>query len=61
MLLDGFPLDQKDLPDVGEVEVRIERRTAPDAPRLNAAVIGWGDLDEVSGGARLKQQRNIAL
>ena len=40
LFLDGFTLDQKDLPDVGEVEVRIERRTALDASRFDAAVIG---------------------
>lgn len=61
VLLDGFSLDQKDLPDVGEVEVRIERRTTPDAPRLKAAVIGRGDLDEIGGGTLLKQQCDIAL
>jgi hypothetical protein len=61
VLLDGFALDQKDLPDVREVEVRIERRTTTDAPRLKAAVIGRGDLDEIGGGTRLAQQCDIAL
>ena len=61
LFLDGFTLNQKDLPDVREVEIRIERRTAPDASRFDAAVIGRRDLDEVGGAARLKQQRDIAL
>ena len=61
VLLDGFTLNQKDLPDVGEVEVGIELGTAPDASRLDAPVIGRGDFDEVSGTARLKQHRNIVV
>ena len=61
VLLDGLAFDQKDLPDMGKVEVRIQRRTAPDASRLNASVIGRGDLDEVGGLTRLEQDGKIAL
>ncbi len=61
VLREGFPLDQKDLPDVREVEGRIERGTAPDAPRLNASVIGWRDLDEGGSLTRLKPPRDLAL
>jgi len=59
--LEGFTLDQKDLPDVGNVEVRIERRSAPHAPRLKAAVNGRRDLDEVGGCVLLEQQCHIAV
>ena len=55
-LLDGCTLDQKDLPDVGNVEGRIERCTAPDASRLDATVILWCDLDKVGGFAVLEQE-----
>ena len=61
LLREGFTLDQKDLPDVREIEVRLQRRTAPDAPRLHAPVIGRGNLDEVGGAARLEQERDLAL
>ena len=61
LFFDGFALDQKDLPDMGEGEVVIERRTAPNAPRLDAAMIRRRDLDEVSGAARLEQQGDIAF
>ena len=61
VLRDGFTLDQKDLPDVGEVEVGIKRGTAPDTPRLDAAVIGRRDLDEVGGRTRLEQDGKIAV
>lgn len=59
--IEGFTLDQKDLTDMGEVEVRIERRTAPHAPRFNASVIGRCDLDKVGGAALLGQPRDIAM
>ena len=60
-VVEGSTLDQKDLTDVGDVEVRIERRTAPNAPRLNATVIGWRDRDEVGRTALVEQQRDIAM
>ena len=62
--LDGFTLDQKHLADMGKVEVGIERRTAPNvasiqrlllAARLDAAIVGRCDLDEISGIALLEQ------
>jgi hypothetical protein len=59
--VDGFTLDHEDLADVGEVDVGIERRTAPNAPRLNAAVIGRVDVDEVGATVVLEQRRDIAL
>ena len=58
--LDGFPLDQEHLANVREVEVGIERRTAPNAARLDAAMGGRCDLDEISGIALLEQQPDIA-
>jgi hypothetical protein len=61
LLLDGFTLDQKDLTDVGKIEVGIERRTAPDAARLDAPVIGGRDFDEVGSCTLLEQQRDSAL
>ena len=53
--LDGFPLDQKHLADVGKVEVGIERRTAPNSARLNAPMPARRDLDEIRGIALLEQ------
>ena len=61
LFVDRLALDPKDLPDMGEVEVAIERRTAPNAPCLDAAMIGRRDLDEISVAARLEQQSNIAF
>ncbi len=44
-----------------KVEIVIERRTAPDAPRLDAPVRGCGALHEVGAAAPAEQQRDIAL
>jgi hypothetical protein len=60
-LVDGFTLDQKDLTDVGKVDVCVERCTAPNAPRLDASVISRCLLNEVGGTALVEQQRDIAL
>ena len=57
----GFPLDQEHLANVREVEVGIERRTAPNAPRLDATMVARRDLDEISGIALLEQQPGIAF
>ena len=51
----GFALDHKDLSNMREVETGIERRAAPNTPRLNAARIRRRDLDEIGGAARLEQ------
>ncbi len=63
--LAGFPLDQEHLANVREVEVgierRIERRTAPNAARLDAAMVGRCDLDDISGIALLEQPPDIAF
>lgn len=59
--LERFTLDQEHLTDAGKVEVRIERRTAPNAPRLNATVFGRRELDEIKGSTLLEQQGNIAF
>ena len=53
--------DPKDLPDAGDVKAAIERRTAPNAPRLDAAMIGRRNLEEISVAARLEQQGDFAL
>ena len=44
---DGFTLDQKELTEAGRVDLRIDHRTTPNAPRLNAPVIGRRDRYEV--------------
>jgi hypothetical protein len=54
--VDRFPLDAKDLTDVGEVQVVIEGRAAPDAPRLDAAMIEGGDFDEIRRAAGLERR-----
>ena len=49
---------------MGEVEVAIERRAAPNAPRLDAAMIRRRMCFQTlhhSGAARLEQQSDIAL
>lgn len=38
-LFNRFALDQDGLTDMREVEIGIERRAAPDAPRLDAAMV----------------------
>lgn len=48
VFLEGFVLDQKHLTDVGEVEIGIERRLAPNPPCLDTAVVGRCDLDEMN-------------
>lgn len=53
--------DPKDLPDAGDVKAAIERLTAPNAPRLDAAMIGRRDLEENSVAARLEQQGDCAF
>ena len=61
LFVDGFALDQKDLTDLREVEGGIERRAAPNAPRLDAAMIGRRNLDEIRFASRLEQQHDIEL
>ncbi len=61
LFVDRFALDHKDLPNMREVEVVIERRAAPNAPRLDAAMIRRRDLYEIRGTARLEQQGDIAF
>lgn len=39
------------------IKVRIEFCAAPNTTRLNAAVIGWCDLDIIKAAATVKQQR----
>ena len=61
LFVDGFALDQKYLPNMREVEGGIERRAAPNAPRLDAAMIGRRNLDEIRFASRLEQQHDIEL
>ena len=61
LFFDGYALAQKDLPDLREVEVGIERRAAPNAPRLDAAMIRRRDRDEISVAARLDAARRYRL
>ena len=60
LFVDGFALDHKDLPNMGKVQIVIERRAAPNTSRLDAAMIGRRDLYEIRGAARLEQQGDIA-
>ena len=46
LFVNGFALDHKDLPNMRKVEIGIDRRAAPNTPRLNAAMIRRRDLDE---------------
>ena len=43
----GLSLDQEHLPDMREIEVFIQRRTAPDAAGFNPVVVRRCDLDEI--------------
>jgi len=43
----GLPLDQEHLPDMWEIEVFIQRCTAPDAAGFNPAVIRRRDFDKI--------------
>jgi len=61
LLVKHLALDQKDLGDVWEIQIPIERLRAPDAPGLNAAMIGRCDLHEIWRFAILKQQRDVVL
>ena len=44
-----------------EVEIALERRAAPDAPRLDAAMVRRRHLDEVRIAPPVKQQGDIAF
>ena len=57
--LDALAFDQNHLADVGKVEIRIERRTAPNAPRLDATMVGRRDLNEIRDAAPLERQGDI--
>ena len=59
--VERFAFDPKGLADVGEVEVSVERRTAPTAPRHDQPLIGGRDVDEIRGAAGLEQQGDIAF
>src|ERR1035437_4082510 len=59
--LDRFAFDQKHLTGVGKVEVSVERRTAPNAPRLDATMLSQCRLDEIGDAAPFKQHPDIAL
>ena len=68
--LDGFTLDQEHRANVREVDVRIERRTAPNvasiqrlllAARLDATMVARRDLDKIRGIALVEQQSDIAF
>jgi hypothetical protein len=58
---DGFPLDAKNLTDVGKVQVVLQSRTALDAPCLDAAMIGQGGFGEIQRAAGFEQQGDIAF
>ena len=67
---DGFTLDQEHLANVREVDVPIERRTAPNvasiqrlllAARLDATMVARRDLDKIRGIALVEQQPDIAF
>ena len=55
LFVNNLALDQEDLADMRKVEMRVERRTAPDAPGFNSAVVGWRDIDEIRSLALLEQ------
>ncbi len=59
LFLEGFPLDQKHLADMREVEVAIERRAAPDTAGFDAAMLGWRTLDEVGGAPRREMHGDV--
>lgn len=52
-------LDHKNLADMREIKVVVERRAAPDAPCLEASVISRADILMVWCCAVLKQQRDV--
>ena len=47
LLVKHLALDQKDLGDVWEIQIPIERLRAPDAPGLNAAMILDSSVDRL--------------
>ena len=61
LFVKNLPLDQEDLADMRKVEMGVQRRTTPDAPGFNSAVVGWRDIDEIRCLAILEQKRDIAL
>ena len=60
-LVDGLPLDQKDLPDVRKVEAGIERVAAPDTPCLDPPMHVLRSFDEIRLFPILEQQRDVGL
>ena len=61
LFVKNLPLDQEGLADMRKVEVGIERRTTPDAPGFDSAMVRWRDIDEIGRLAILEQKRDIAL
>ena len=61
LFVKNLPLNQEDLADMREVEVGIERRTAPDAPGFDSAVVGWRDIDEIRCLPIMEQKRDVRL
>lgn len=57
--VDGFPLDPMDLPDIGKVEVAVEFRAAPHAPRPDSTMSQHRVRYEMRGAAGLEQQGDI--
>lgn len=55
----NLALDHKNLADMREIKVVVERRAAPDAPCLDASVISRADILMVWCCAVLKQQRDV--
>ena len=53
LFVQDLALDQEDLPDAGEVEVRVERLGDPDGAGFDAPVSG-ARVGEVSGGSMLE-------
>ena len=60
-LVDTIALDQKYLADVGEIQIVIKFRTAPDAPCFNAAVLGRCDFHVIGSTAVLEHQSDIVF
>src|SRR5438046_3736041 len=60
-LVNRFPLDAKDLTDVGKVQVVIQCRAAPDAAGFDAAMLDGGGFEEIRRATGFEQQSDIAF
>lgn len=59
--IEGFPLHDKGLSDMGKIQVRIELGCDPDFAGFNPAVVGWVVHDKIRFPAVFEKQSDILI